>query len=438
MAEWRDSDFYSEHDAARTRGLNPMSHMLLMFVFLFFAAALVWAWRASVDEVTVGEGQVIPSGKIQVVQNLEGGIVSELLVKKGEMVARGMVLLRIDDTQAQASFRENRARYLALLARVARLQAEAEDKPFQPPPEVVRERPDQAASENDLYLNRRNSLAAAIEIIQKQVAQKEQELVELSATKKQISRRLELARKEMHITAPMVKQGVMSQVELLRLEREVAELEGALENATLSIPRVQSVLEETRRKADEPRLEFRSQTLAALNEARGELAGMQESSTALEDRVTRTAVRSPVRGTVIRLLVNTIGQVVRPGMDLVEIMPLEDNLLIEARIRPADIAFLRPGLPTLVKFTAYDFAIYGGLPGELAHISPDTITDSSGESYYQIQVRTGKSHLGTPENPLPIIPGMVAMVDIITGRKTVLDYLLKPILKARANALRER
>ncbi|MBF0135300.1 MAG: HlyD family type I secretion periplasmic adaptor subunit [Magnetococcus sp. DMHC-1] len=442
---WQESDFYPETAAARQRRLHPFSHLLLFLITVFFVAAVVWAWYAGLDEVTVGNGRVIPSGQVQVVQNLEGGIVAEILVKEGNVVQKGDVLLRIDDTQFRSTFRENHMRYLGLLTRTARLTAEAEGATeFVPPAEVVKEQPGLANSEKELFLSRRRSLESSQRILRSQVEQKEQEIVELTASQKQIDRRLSMVRKELTITEPMVKQGVMSQVELLRLQREAAELEAAHENATLAIPRIRSALEEVRSKANEPLLEFRKQTLIDLNTAKGELNSIRESMTPMEDRVTRTAVRSPVRGTVLQIKVSTIGQVVRPGVDLMEIMPLEDSLLIEARIRPADIGFLHPGLKTMVKFTAYDYSIYGGLEGELVHISADTIVDDSGERtergehFYRIQVRTQKNHLGSPEKPLPIIPGMVVVVDIITGKKTVLDYLLKPILKAKSNALRER
>ncbi|MBF0322632.1 MAG: HlyD family type I secretion periplasmic adaptor subunit, partial [Magnetococcales bacterium] len=401
---WQESDFYPEAAAARQRRLHPFSHLLLILITLFFALAVIWAWRANLDEVTVGHGRVIPSGQVQVVQNLEGGIISDILVKEGEVVQKGDILLRIDDTQFRSTFRENHMRYLSLVTRTARLNAEAAgQETFTPPEEVEREQPSVAASEKELFLSRRRSLESNLRILHSQVEQKEQEIVELTASQKQIERRLALLRKELAITDPMVKQGVMSQVELLRLQREVAELEATAENAALALPRLRAALAEIRAKADEPRLEFRKQTLNDLNIAKGELNGITESMTPMKDRVVRTALRSPVRGTVVQIKVSTIGQVVRSGVDLMEIMPLEDSLLIEARIRPADIGFLHPGQKTMVKFTAYDFAIYGGLTGELVFISADTIIDESGERtergehFYRIQVRTHKNHLGSTE-----------------------------------------
>jgi adhesin transport system membrane fusion protein len=212
-----------------------------------------------------------------------------------------------------------------------------------------------------------------------------------------------------------------------------------MDATSLAIPRAQSAITEAERKIDETRGKFRSDALTQLNEARTELSKSQATGKALEDRVNRTLVTSPVRGIVKSLLVNTIGGVIQPGSDLVEVVPLDDTLLVEAKIRPQDIAFLHPGQEAIVKFTAYDYTIYGGLKAKLEQIGADTVTEEDGKTtFYLIKLRTDKSHLGTEEKPLLIIPGMVASVDIITGKKSILSYLLKPILRAKAEALRER
>lgn len=436
---WEDRQFMSEAASARLLDVSALAHLLLIAIVAFFAIALYWAKQAELDEVTAGSGKVIPSGQVRLVQSLEGGILSALLVTEGEVVTQGQILLHIDDTQFQASYRESHLRYLSLAARAARLEAEAgglESITF--PEKVLKEQPELVANEKKLWTSSQEEIAASIGRLTDQIDQRKQELVELQAAHKQIRRRLDLLGTELKLTEPMVKQGIMSEVELLRLRREVAKLEGELENATLTIPRVSSLLKEAQSKAREPRLTFRNQAQSELNKTRAELQQLAENITGLKDRVTRSTVRAPVNGTVIRVRIHTIGQVIRSGMDLVEIMPLDEALLVEARIRPADIAFLRPGQETMVKFTAYDFSIYGGLKGTLTQISADAITDEKGENFYKIQVRTQKNHLGNQDHPLPIIPGMVATTHIITGKKTVLDYLLKPILKVRANALRER
>jgi len=274
--------------------------------------------------------------------------------------------------------------------------------------------------------------------LEEQLIQRQQELREFASKQGQFRNSLSLLRQEIQMSEPLVAEGAISQVEVLRLKRAEVEARGQLEATTLAIPRAESAIKEVERKIDETRGRFRSEALAELNEARTELSKIQSTGKALEDRVNRTLVTSPVRGIVKQLLVTTIGGVIQPGSDLVEIVPLGENLLVEARIRPQDIAFLHPGQEAMVKFTAYDYTIYGGLKAELEQIGADTVTDDEGNSFYVIKLRTNKSHLGTEENPLLIIPGMVASVDIITGKKSVLSYLLKPIIRARSEALRER
>jgi adhesin transport system membrane fusion protein len=333
---------------------------------------------------------------------------------------------------------ETEADRLALLARVERLSAEAEDRPLQLAEEITRVAPGLAAGEQALYLSRQQGLASEVAILQEQQRQKTQELAEFRSKQQQYRSSLSLIQSELNMSEPLVKSGAISQVEVLRLRRSAVETRGALDATSLAIPRAEAGVKEVERKIEEARLKFRTQALQELNEARTDLSKITAASTAIEDRVSRTGVVSPVRGIVKQLKVNTIGGVVQPGSDLVEVVPLEDNLLIEARIRPQDVAFLHPGQEAMIKFTAYDYTIYGGLKARLELISADTITDEEGKSFYLIQLRTDKNHLGSDDKPLLIIPGMVANVDIITGQKSVLDYLLKPVLKARAEALRER
>ena len=299
--------------------------------------------------------------------------------------------------------------------------------------------PGQAASEESLYISRRQQLHDEIGGLQEQLIQRQQELREFVSKQAQYRSGLALQRQEINMSEPLVAQGAVSPVEVLRLKRAEVETRGQLDATTLAIPRAESAIKEVQRKIDETRGKFRSEALTQLNEARTDLNKAQATGKALEDRVSRTLVTSPVRGIVNKLLVNTIGGVIQPGSDLVEIVPLDDTLLVEAKIRPQDIAFLHPGQDATVKFTAYDYTIYGGMKAKLEQIGADTITDEDKKTtYYIIKLRTERSHLGTPEKPLLIIPGMVASVDIITGKKTVLSYLLKPIIKARSEALHER
>jgi adhesin transport system membrane fusion protein len=405
----------------------------------FFVFLMLWANFAVIDEVTKGDGKAIPSSKIQKIQNLEGGIVSELFVKEGQIVEAGAPLIRLDDTRFASNVGETEADRLSMLLRVERLSAEVDDRPLSFPEDVLKAVPGQAKSEESLYISRRQQLHDEIGGLQEQLIQRQQELREFSSKQAQYRQQLGLQRQEINMSEPLVAQGAVSPVEVLRLKRAEVETRGQLDATTLAIPRAESAIKEVQRKIDETRGKFRSEALTQLNEARTDLNKAQATGKALEDRVSRTLVTSPVRGIVNKLLVNTIGGVIQPGSDMVEIVPLDDTLLVEAKIRPQDIAFLHPGQEAIVKFTAYDYTIYGGLKAQLEQIGADTITDEDKKTtYYVIKVRTERSHLGTDEKPLLIIPGMVASVDIITGKKSVLSYLLKPIIRARAEALHER
>ncbi|MBD9484862.1 HlyD family type I secretion periplasmic adaptor subunit [Pseudomonas sp. PDM14] len=404
----------------------------------FVAFCLIWAHFAKIDEVTRGDGKAIPSSKLQKIQNLEGGIVAQLFVREGQIVEVGDPLLRLDDTRFASNVGETEADRLSLLMRVERLSAEVAGRELQITDEVRSKAPGLAESETALFVSRQQQLKDEIAGLEEQLIQRQQELREFASKQGQYRNSLNLLRQEIQMSEPLVAEGAISQVEVLRLKRAEVESRGQLEATTLAIPRAESAIKEVQRKVDETRGRFRSDALTELNEARTELSKIQSTGKALEDRVNRTLVTSPVRGIVKQLLVNTIGGVIQPGSDLVEIVPLDDTLLVEARIRPQDIAFLHPGQKAVVKFTAYDYTIYGGLQGKLEQIGADTITDEEGNSFYLIQLRTDRSHLGTDEHPLLIIPGMVASVDIITGKKSILSYLLKPIIRARAEALRER
>lgn len=399
---------------------------------------LLWAAFAEIDEVTHGEGKAIPSTRLQKIQNLEGGIVSQIFVHEGQIVKAGEPLLRLDDTRFASNVGETEADRLSLLARIARLNAEINDTPFTLPPEVEKQAPTIASGERDLYNNRKRQFNNEISGLKEQLVQRRQELRDYVSRQEQYRNSLNLLQQEIRMSEPLIKEGAISKVEILRLRRSEVETRGQMDSVSLSIPRAEAALKEIDNKIEETHGRYKSEALAQLNEAQNNLNKITATGKALEDRVNRTLVVSPVRGIVQQILVNTIGGVIQPGNDLVEIVPLDDNLLIEARIRPQDIAFLHPGQQAVIKFTAYDYTIYGGLKGHLEQISPDTVTDKEGHSYYVIRLRTEKNHLGNEDKPLIVIPGMVATVDIMTGKKTILRYLLKPILRAKAEALRER
>jgi adhesin transport system membrane fusion protein len=349
------------------------------------------------------------------------------------------MLLRIDDTGAASDLGELTARRRALRAQIARLEAEmagADEIDF--PEDLLAEAPEVAESERSLFQTRRESLQSELSVLRRQAEQREQELEELRSAEEQQAESLELARQELAVYNTM-SPGVVPQVDLLRVRREVSELSGELEATRRAQPRVQSAIREAFERIEDRFLAFRSEAQEALNQRRADLAVVQEAIRAAADRVTRTGVRSPVDGVVNRVNVNTLGGVVQPGEDLVEIVPLEDSLLVEARIRPADIAFIRPGLPATVRITAYDYTVYGALEGTVERVGADTVVDEvTGERFYRIVIRTEQTHLDGLDEALPIIPGMVASIDVLTGEKTVLDYLLNPLTRAGAEALRER
>ncbi len=416
--------------------INNKSHAILWITVIFTITAITWANYAMLDEVNRGLGKVIPSQKIQVIQNLEGGIVAEILVKEGEIVEQGQVLLRIDDTRFAVSVRENQVTSATIKAKIARLTAEAKGNQFKLSRRLRKQ--EIYINEQSLAKLRQQKLQANIDILIQQKKQKKHEIKELNSKQQQFQHSYNLAKKELKIIRPLVKKGIISEVDLLRLQREISDLKAELDGIKLRIPRTKAAIVESERKITEIKITFRTNALTELNEIKAKLLFISESKLTLEDRVTRTAVRSPVKGTVKQIKINTIGGIVQPGMDLMEIVPLEDYLLIEAQIRPSNIAFLHPGQTAMIKFTAYDFSIFGGLQATLQHISADSIMDKRGEDFFLIRLRTDKNYLGTEAKPLPIISGMTVEVDILTGKKSLLSYLLKPIKKAQQQALRER
>ena len=420
--------------AQSPRGGRAIIWVVLVLVVLF----TVWAYYSEIEQVTRADGKVVPSTQIQVVQNFEGGILSEIMIDVGQLVKKGQLLLRIDETRFSSSFKQNRVKYLLYKAKAARLLAEANGSDFEVPPEVIDEKPKIGVREKELFESRKNEFDSSMQILQQQIRQREHENNELSSKLEELTRTYALLNKELELTRPLVEQGAVSAVEVLHLERQASMMQGEIETINQTIPKAESKLQEAKLELRENQLSFFNKAKAELNEVLAELEEVSASAIALEDRLRRTNVLSPVAGTINRILVNTVGGVIQPGMDLVEIVPLEDTLVIEARIKPSDIGFLRPDQEAKVKFTAYDFTIYGGLDAKLEHISADSITDEQGNSYYSVRLRTTKNYIGPELNPLPIIPGMVASVDILTGKKTILSYLLKPVLRAKYMALREQ
>ena len=441
MKSWKEEgerpeeDFVADADRHMIYQEPLRARILLRVAGAVVLIFILWAALSSVDEVTRGEGKVIPSRQLQVLQSLDGGIVSEISVKEGQIVEAGQPLLKVDSTRFESSLRENRSQYFSLLAKAARLRSLTEGSDFVVPPEFGPEDMQLADEERRLYMARASELNAQVSIARQQMLQRQQELVEAQAKREQASQAFRLSARELDLTRPLLDSGAVSEVELMRLERDVTRFRGERDMAAAQISRSQSAIAEANRKIQEVELNFRNEAGKELAETMAKLGALSEGNVGLEDRVKHSVIRSPMKGTVKRLLVNTVGGVVQPGKDLVEVVPLEDILMLEAKVLPRDIAFLRPGQKAIVKFTAYDFAIYGGLDATLDQIGADSLADERGNAYYIVRVHTNKPYLG---DNLPIIPGMVAEVDIITGKKSILAYLLKPVLRAKEAAFTER
>lgn len=432
VAEARLRDAHVALEQQQARG----ARVLIWLSLLAIVALVVWASLGYIDEVVRGEGKVVPSRQVQVIQSLDGGIVEELLVREGQRVEAGEVLVRIDPTRFSSSLGENRAERLALTAKAARLYALANDEPFEAPDEVLAEQPALAEQERRVWEARTEEMHAAVNQAQDQLRQREQELLEVQANHDQASASCGLTSRELRVTEPLLKSGAVSEVDLLRLRRDVARYCGEAKSAGAQIERIKASIQEAGNKVVEARLTMRNQARVELSDVQTRLAALREEQVGLADRVRLAEVRSPVNGTIKALMVYTIGGVVQPGREILEIVPADDTLLLEVRIHPRDIGFLRPGQKAEVKFTAYDFAIYGGLEGEVEHIGADSVTDEQGNSFYVVRVRTENAFVR--DDSLPIIPGMMAEVHILTGKRTVMQYLLKPVLRAKSNALTER
>lgn len=430
-----DMDFVQDADHYMLYQQPLRARVLLLLVLFSLLCFVVWAKYTEVDEIARGQARVVPSRQLQVMQSLDGGIVSRILVQEGQPVEEGQPLLQIDTTRYVSSVRENRAEYIALLVRAARLRALAEDRPFVVPAEAGPEDAAIVEQERRYYESARYEMQAQLSVARQQLEQRREELAEAQSKRDQAAQAYELTAHELKVTKPLIGVGAVSAVDLLRLERDVSRYAGERDVAEAQIQRSQAAIAEAKRKIDEVGSNARNQYRRELSETTARLNPLQESRVGLQDKVKQSTIRAPLKGVVKRLLVNTEGGVVQPGKDIVELVPSEDTLLLEAKITPRDIAFLHPGQPAIVKFTAYDFAIYGGMEATLETIGADSLVDDEGNTFFIVKVRTRKARLGPG---LPIIPGMVAEVDIITGKKSVLTYLMKPVLRARQIALTER
>lgn len=425
-----DAELINDHRAALLLETSAGARSMLFTIVLFFVAFLVWASIAEIDEVKKGQGKAIPSSKIQNIQNLEGGILKKIYVHAGDSVSDGQLLVELDDLQFSSATSKNIVEYYGMLARVARLNAEAENKALVFPVDVEEQYPELVLREHQLYNTRQKNLHDQVDVLQSQYRQKQSELESLTQKLHGAEKSYLLAKQQYNLLSSLEKEGASSRVEVLKSEQNLSQVKSEYESEKSSIPKVKDELKEIEQDIEKVKSEYISKVLDERNSLSSKINQLKAEQKSLKDKVTRTRLHSPVSGIINKININTIGGVVQPGMTIMEIVPSGDQLLVETRIKPKDIGFIRPGLKAKVKFTAYDFSSYGGMDGVVQQISADSITDKKGQTFYLVKIKTNKTHLGSDEKPLPIIPGMRAQVSIMVAKKTVLSYLFKPILKA--------
>ena len=433
-----DIEFMNSLSAAVLSGSPERSNRFLYLIALLVVSLIGWMSVARLDERTRGIGKVIPSRQIQVLQNLEGGIIKEILVSQGGKVKKGQILIVIDDTGAGSSYAESSSVINELMARSIRLAAEAGIREFEGEGAHGEPMTPVVIKEHRLYETNLRRRQSEIDVMDQRLEQRKIEMAEALLSIETLESSTRMIEREIELTQPLFKKGLVSELEFIQLQQKALEKSHELQSGRKKIETLTSKIIEAEKQSEELLERYRGEAQEEFNKVMAEIERLNNARLAIEDRVERTSVRSPVDGTVKQILINTVGGIVKPGMDILEIVPDEEKLVVEAKIKPSDIAFLYPGLKAVVKITAYDFAIYGGLDGRVTQISADTITDERKEEFYLVRIETDRNYLGGEENKKEIIVGMTAQVDIITGGKTVMAYLLKPILRAKENALRER
>ena len=442
-----DLEFVYSSYANANEEASKSSNIIFLLVTVVFSSLILWAAFAQIDELARGNGKVIPTDKIQTVQSLDGGIISEIFIKEGQTVKSGDALMKIDTTRFKATLDESKQEYLSLLAIMARLEIESRIDVNKSLPKikfnkkVLKDSSRYDINETLLLENRFRELKSSVRVLENQASQKRQELKEIRSNIKKLDESLGYITEQRKTIKKLVSRGVKSKFDLLNIEKEYTQTKGDLDTAKLSISRSNYAITEARNRINEKVNTFRAEASNELQKTAGLINKFEAKLVGDEDKVAKTVISSPVDGIIKQLNLNTIGGVVQSGMELVEIVPLSDALVVEAKIDPRDIAFINPSHKAIIKITAYDFSIYGGLEGKIIEISADSIVDKEskeGKSYYRVLVKTNKNYLERNGTKLPIIPGMVASVDIVTGKKSILDFLLKPILKVKQDSLHER
>lgn len=420
----RDLEFMSDKAAAMLLQAPRSSKVILWLTVLFFVVLMAWAAWAEIDKVVPGIGVVVPSSHVQIVQNLEGGIVTDILVKNGDVVEKGQVLIRLDDTRFASELRKAKENYHSLLQRAARLKVEATGQMAQ-----------LQGEEQKLLKEHLRQLENSRKLLQAEQKRYKQRLTEALVRKDYLKRRLDLKLRELKMAKPLEKSGAFTKVDMLRLKGQANQLEGDLKSVKASIPRLEAALDAETRRLRELELNFRTKARENLKEVSDRLMQIKETIVSVADRVRRTDVRAPLRGVVQQVNITTIGGVVQPGMELLKIVPIDDDLLIDTSILAKDIGFIKIGQEAMIRFTAYDFTVYGGMNGRVEQISADSINDEKNKgSYYLVKIRPERNFVA---DNLYIIPGMQANIDIKIGKRTVLDYLLNPLLRVKHKAFSE-
>ena len=418
-------------DTIATRAQRQMIWTIGAAVIL----SLGWAALTTLDKVTRGAGRVVPQVRNQMIQHLEGGIVSEILVREGEKVEAGATLIRIDNSFSRAELQQNQLELKAKSLQMLRLEAESRGQNiFFVPPDMAEQIPQIVMQERSLFRARQDGLKAQLNVVDEQHRQKEIELAEMRTRWKSTQREREIVLPRLESLRRLVKMGAVSNNELLENERILQQVEAKLAALLHDVPRLEAAVSELSRRREETILRFRAEAEKDQRETSVVVAKLEEAITAMRDRSRRTEVVAPVAGIVNKLFIDTIGGVVKSGEPLIQLVPAEASVVVEARLSPQDRAEVWPGLPAVVKVSAYDFSLYGGLKGKVLDISPDALSDEKGEPYFRVRLEADATAFGPGK---PVIPGMLAQVDILSGRHTVLGYLMKPVQRLKNEALRQ-
>lgn len=407
-------------------------------VMILMLSMMTWTYFAELEEFTVASGEVVPVGKVKVVQHLEGGIIEELFVKDGDLVVEGQPLLQLDLGSGGTNIEELQVRLDSAILAAARLEAEATGNPLEFPPDEAERRPEMLTGQRQTYEARLSELESSVGILSEQVKQKELEVDELDVQRETISKNLKIAKERFKISESLLSEGLTARIEHLELEAAVESLEGELSNLTSAIPRARAAIAEAQERVNEAERRFRREAKEELDDSRQNIARVTELLDQANQQGVRAEIKSPTNGIVQNMVYNTVGGVVRAGEPIMHIVPTGEQLVVEARLNPTDRGYVEVGQRAMVKISTYDFARYGGLEGAVIQLAPDSSTDENGEPYFRVVVQTDRSYLGVQEGDLPITPGMQASVDIRTGTRSVLEYLVKPVLKLKHEAFRER